>query len=126
MRVLLMLAILLAFPFLELYLLIRLAGTYGWWLAPYLLFTMSAGWLLIQEERLAVFGRLLHIVQSGQHPLLALLTTARKLLAGVLLIFPGVISDVIAVLLLLIPLPIARPRQPADDGVIEGQWRREE
>lgn len=124
MRLLLMLAILLAFPFFELYLLVRLAGVYGWWLAPYLLFTATAGWLIIKEERLAVFGRLFHIVQSGQHPLLALLTTARKLLAGVLLIFPGVISDVIAVVLLLIPLPAARP--PAADDAIEGQWRREE
>ena len=126
MRLLLMLAILLAFPFIELYLLVRLANVYGWWLALYLLFSATAGWLLIQEERLAVLGRLLHIMQSGQHPLLALLTTARKLLAGVLLIFPGVISDVLAVLLLLIPLPAARQRPPAEDGVIEGQWRREE
>ncbi|HEY3326071.1 MAG TPA: FxsA family protein [Novimethylophilus sp.] len=124
MRLLLILAILLAFPFFELYLLARLAGVYGWWLAPYLLFTATAGWLIIKEERLAVFGRLFHIVQSGHHPLLALLTTARKLLAGVLLIFPGVISDVIAVVLLLIPLPAARP--PVADDAIEGQWRREE
>lgn len=126
MRLLLILGILLAFPFMELYLLVRLADQYGWWLALYLLFAATAGWLMIQEERLAVFGRMFHIVQGGQSPVLALLTTARKLLAGVLLIFPGVISDILAVLLLLIPLPAARPRAPIDDGVIEGQWRRED
>ncbi len=126
MRLLLILGILLAFPFMELYLLVRLAHEYGWWLAVYLLFTAAAGWLLIQEERLAVFGRMYHIVQGGQNPVLALLTTARRLLAGVLLIFPGVMSDLLAVLLLLIPLPAARPHVPVDDGVIEGQWRRED
>ncbi len=124
-------AILLAFPFIELYVLIRLASEYGWWLALYLLSTMIAGWLLIQEERLAVFGRLFQIVQTGQHPVVALLTSARKVLAGVLLIFPGVISDLIAILLLLIPMPSGtRPDTPnrtaANDDVIEGEWRRED
>ncbi|OGV72420.1 MAG: hypothetical protein A3B82_05220 [Methylophilales bacterium RIFCSPHIGHO2_02_FULL_57_10] len=126
MRLLLIVAILLAFPLFELYVLVRLAAVYGWWLALYLIFTTTAGWLMIQEERLAVFGRLFHIVQSGHHPILALLTSARKLLAGVLLIFPGVVSDIIAVLLLLIPLPTPRPRPAMKDDVIEGQWRRED
>ena len=131
MPILLILAILLAFPFVELYVLIQLASVYGWWLALYLLSMMIAGWLLIQEERLAVFGRLFQIVQSGQHPVVALLTSARKLLAGVLLIFPGVISDVFAILLLLIPTPSGhRPDSPrraaANDDVIEGEWRRED
>jgi len=131
MPILLILAILLAFPFIELYVLIQLASVYGWWLALYLLSMMIAGWLLIQEERLAVFGRLFQIVQSGQHPVVALLTSARKLLAGMLLIFPGVISDVFAILLLLIPAPSgSRPDLPrraaANDDVIEGEWRRED
>lgn len=131
MPILLILAILLAFPLVEIYLLVQLASTYGWWLALYLLSTMVAGWLLIQEERLAVFGRLLQIVQNGQHPVVALLTSARKLLAGVLLIFPGVMSDLIAILLLLVPMPSGKGpgvpnRAAANDDVIEGEWRRED
>lgn len=131
MPIFLIFAILLAFPFVELYVLIRLASEYGWWLALYLLSAIVAGWLLIQEERLAVFGRLFQIVQTGQHPVVALLTSARKVLAGVLLIFPGVISDVFAILLLLIPMPSSkRPGTPnqtaANDDVIEGEWRRED
>jgi UPF0716 protein FxsA len=126
MRLLLILAILLAFPLFELYLLVRLAAVYGWWLALYLLFTAVAGWLLIQEERLVVFGRLVHILQSGHHPVVALLTSARKLLAGVLLILPGVLSDIIAVLLLLIPMPSGGRRLPVEDDVIEGEWQRED
>lgn len=132
MPVLLIFAILLAFPFVELYVLIRLASEYGWWVALYLLAAASAGWMLIQEEKLAVFGRLLQIVQTGQHPVVALLSSARTLLAGVLLIFPGVISDIIAVLLLLIPTPSGKiPKNrpsgtAANDDVIEGEWRRED
>ncbi len=132
MPALLIFAILLAFPFIELYVLIRLAAEYGWWVALYLLATASAGWMLIQEEKLAVFGRLIQIVQTGQHPVVALLSSARTLLAGVLLIFPGVISDIIAVLLLLIPTPSGKipknqpPRTAANDDVIDGEWRRED
>lgn len=132
MPVLLIFAILLAFPFIELYVLIRLASEYGWWVALYLLATASAGWMLIQEEKLAVFGRLLQIVQAGQHPVVALFSSAKTLLAGVLLIFPGVISDIIAVLLLLIPTPSGKTqknqplRKAANDDVIEGEWRRED
>lgn len=132
MPVLLIFAILLAFPFIELYVLIRLASEYGWWIALYLLAAASAGWMLIQEEKLAVFGRLLQIVQTGQHPVVALLSSARTLLAGVLLIFPGVISDIFAVLLLLIPMPSSRTpplssnRTAANDDIIEGEWKRED
>jgi UPF0716 protein FxsA len=132
MPVLLIFAILLAFPFIELYVLIRLASEYGWWVALYLLATASAGWMLIQEEKLAVFGRLLQIVQTGQHPVVALLSSARTLLAGVLLIFPGVISDIFAILLLLIPMPSNRTPPPppnrtaANDDIIEGEWTRED
>jgi UPF0716 protein FxsA len=126
MRLLLILIILLAFPLFELYLLVRLAAVYGWWLALYLLFTAVAGWLLIQEERLVVLGRLVRILQSGHHPAVALLSSARKLLAGVLLILPGVLSDIIAVLLLLLPMPSGGRQIPVDDGVIEGEWQRED
>jgi len=125
MRLLAILAILLAFPALELYLLIRLGAIYGWWLGGYLLFMALAGWLMIMEERLAVFGRLFHILQSGHHPVVALFASARKMIAALLLMFPGVVSDGIAVLLLLAPVP-AGPRRRKDDGVIEGEWERED
>lgn len=126
MRLPLMFIILLAFPVLEIYVLVKLAAVYGWWLALYLLCAAGAGMMLIKEERLTVFGRLINSVQHGQHPMLALLASARKVLAGLLLIFPGVISDVLAVLLLLVPLPSGRWQAPANDDVIEGQWRRED
>ncbi len=128
MPALLILAILLAFPFIEIFVLIRLASEYGWWLGLYLLFTTLSGLLLIQEQRLTVLGRLFQIVQNGQHPVVALLSSAKKLFAGLLLIFPGVISDAIAVILLLIPLPKGgiSPSSAANDDIIEGEWRRED
>lgn len=131
MPLLFLLAILLAFPFVELFVLIRLGSIVGWWLGLYLLMMAMGGWLLIQEEKLAVFGRLFQAVQGGGHPAMALFASAKRLIAGVLLIFPGVISDLIAVLLLLIPMRSENSNEPlrreaANDDVIEGEWRREE
>lgn len=129
MRLLLILIILLGFPLTELVVLIRLSEQYGWWVGAYLLLAAAIGWSLIQGERLAVFSRLHQITQSGQSPMIALLGSARRFLAGVLLIIPGVISDVMAILILLIPMPKSHTTKVADgatDGVIEGEWRRED
>ena len=121
-----LLVILLAFPGLELALLVKLGQRYGWWLAAYLLFTALAGWLLIQDERIAALGRMAQTARQGGHPLRALLTSAKKLLAGILFIVPGVITDILAVLLLLFPARWIAPQRPAaNDDVIEGEWRRD-
>lgn len=125
MRMLLISLILLAFPVLEVLLLVELASRLGWWLLGYLLLSAGFGVALIREERIVVFGRFVQTLQQGRHPILALLTSAKKMIAGVLLILPGVLSDVAALVLLLLPVPAVR-RAPIDDGVIEGQWRRED
>lgn len=128
MRLLLSLLILLVFPVAELLLLIALGQRYGWGLLGYLLFMILAGWLLIQDERIAVFGRLAQTLKQGDHPLLALLTSAKKFCAGVLFILPGVLSDVLGLVILLLPLQWLRLPKPqtGDDHVIEGEWRRDD
>jgi len=71
---------------------------------------------------------MLSTLQSGAHPIASLFTSGRVLLAGGLLVFPGFISDIIALVLLLLPGtwmkrgPIPRA---ANDDVLEGEFRRE-
>lgn len=125
MRLLLILLILLAFPVLEVTLLVRLAEHFGWWLLGYLLLIAAFGAMLIAGERVAFFPRVIYNLQQGRRPEKALLSGARNMIAGILLILPGVISDALAVVLLLVRLPAA-PRAAANDDVIEGEWRREE
>ena len=88
-----------------------------------------AGIMLIRIER-AVWGpRLLFSLQSGANPLTSLFASGRILLAGGLLVFPGFISDAIALVLLLIPGTWAGrkadPMHPANDDVLEGEFKRE-
>ena len=125
MRLLLLLLILLALPVAEVVLMVQLAARFGWGLLAYLVFAAVCGWMLIQDERWVALGRMAETLRGGDHPVRALLTSAKKVVAGILLILPGVMSDVLAVVILLIPAP-RMPSSKPDDSVIEGEWRREE
>ena len=100
----LIIASLLAFPFAELFLLVQLALHYGWWLLAYLVVIGILGLQLIKGEKLLFSLKMMQSVSSGGNPIKTILGSARNMVAGVLLVIPGVISDAIAVIILLIPL----------------------
>lgn len=126
----LILIAILAFPVAEAFSIFWLAGQIGWWALAWLVGAFFAGTALIRFERLAFAPRMMFNLQQGHSPFKALFTSTRLFMAGGLLMFPGLITDVLAVLLLLIPgtwrrPPSARPDIAANDEVIEGEFRRE-
>ena len=96
--------ILLAFPFAELFLLISLADAYGWWLLIYLVVIGFLGLQLIRGEKLLLTAKMMQSLTSGGSPIKTIIGSARNMVAGVLLIIPGIITDIIAVILLLVPI----------------------
>lgn len=135
MRLLLGLLILLAFPVLEIWLLVELGDRYGAWVLAYLLIVAVLGWRLIRDERQLLAGRMMQTLSLGGTPAKAMFMSIKNLVAGVLLIIPGVITDALATILLL--LPAAEPEvrrhhrayghsRAANDDVIEGEFRRED
>ncbi|HEY0268159.1 MAG TPA: FxsA family protein [Methyloradius sp.] len=137
MPLIFILLILLAFPTLEILVLIKLGNLYGSWLLVYLILVAILGFRLIREEKQVMAGRFIQSISQGRTPLRAIFGTAKNVIAGLLLIVPGVISDAIAVILLLIPDPKPMPgdttytpksktRRAANDDVIEGEFRRED
>ena len=135
---LLILVILLGFPLLEGAVLYELAAGptgHGGWVLAWLVFAAIAGVVLIKQARFSLVTRLAAALSQGQFSLAAIIDSFRTVLAGLLLIFPGVISDVMALFLLLLPLrepahqraPRATPNgtRIRSDGVIEGEFRRE-
>jgi UPF0716 protein FxsA len=95
---------LVAFPLLEIGLLIRAARTIGfWWVCLIVLATAVAGSIVIQREGLKTFARTMARIEVGRGALEPMLQGFLKIVAGMLLIFPGLISDA-AGLLLLIPV----------------------
>ena len=97
----------------------------GWWLLLWFISTTLLGVTLIREERFAVVGRVMGALQQGQDPFQAIFTSGRLMLAGLLLILPGVVSDGIALLILIWPRRVPRPLVKRTD-VIEGEYRRED
>ena len=102
-------AILLAFPFAEIFLLVKLGNHYGWWLLVYLVVIAALGLQLIKGEKLLISAKMMQSLSSGGNPIKTILGSARNMFAGVLLMIPGVITDVIAVILLLIPISNSKP-----------------
>ena len=129
----LLLLILLAFPVAEIWALISLAEIYGWWLLVYLIAVSLLGIRLIQEEKSLILGRLMQGVMQGGSVGRGIFSGAKNMIAGILLIIPGVITDAIALVLLLMPTPTAQKspkqranKQAANDDVIEGEFTRED
>lgn len=132
MRLIITLA-LLVFPIAEIWILISLAHQYGWWVLVYLVVVALLGLQLIRDEKLLFSGRMMQNLMQGSHPVKALFGSARNIIAGILLIIPGVLTDIIAVILLLIPVnkaehnvPRHSSRTAANDDVIEGEFHRED
>ena len=127
MRLLLIVA-LLGFPLAEAVVLVRLSSVFGWWMLAWVLLAALAGVALIKEARFAMVARLAAGLSNGRFSIAALTDSARTVLAGLLLIFPGVISDMIALALLLWPSPRVAlepaARRASQGTLIEGEFRR--
>ncbi len=126
MRIVLLL-ILLGFPALDIYVTIQFAAWTGipvwFWLGAGLV----CGWILLRNER-STFRAKTHAALSGQAPLLgSLLDSGRKVLAGILFMLPGIVTDIAALLLLALPINLTGRLQPQASGgakVLDGEYRR--
>jgi UPF0716 protein FxsA len=130
----LLLAIVLAFPLLDLYATVRFArwtGVPAWvWLGM----SMVTGFVLLQSERHAFRAKLAAAMHGEQSMLRGLVDSGRKQLAALLFLLPGVISDVLALMLLALPLNVGREAGPQSAGArrsapsrrtLEGEFRRD-
>ncbi len=125
---LVLIGILLGFPLLEAVVLVKLTQSMGWWMLAWVVLAACAGMALIKEARFALVARLAAGLAQGSFSINALTDSARTVLAGLFLIYPGVISDVIALMLLLLPGPRAvseaAQRRPSPRNFIDGEFRR--
>ena len=129
-----LLAIVLVFPLFDLYVTARFARWSGIPLWVWLTASLIGGLWLMKNERLAFRSNVVAALHGEQSLLRELVDSGRKVLAGILLIVPGVMTDVLAVMLLLLPINHGRLRpQAAATGrgfsrgkAIEGEYRRTE
>jgi len=119
------LAIVLAIPAADLYLTARIARWSGIPLWVWLGGSFVAGALLLNNERTEFRMKTVAALHGEQPVLRGLLDSGRRVLASFLLMLPGIASDVVALVLLALPLNVGRPYQPLAAGVGRGTRSRE-
>jgi len=122
--------IVLLLPLADLLLTAFLLGHYGTPFLLWLLVTALAGMLLIGLAKSGLRATLMALqtgnTQVAGGSLWRILASARAFFAGALLLFPGVLSDVVALVVLLLPAHLVSasavgPRA-ANDDVIEAEF----
>ncbi len=129
------LTIVLAFPLADLYLTTRVARWSGIPLWVWLGGSFVAGALLLNNERSEFRMKTVAALHGEQPVLRGLLDSGRRVLAGLLLMLPGIASDIVALVLLALPLNVGRSYGPLAAGAgrsprhrefdaIDGDYRR--
>ena len=125
MRFVLLLAILLGFPIVDLYATVRIAQWSGVPVWVWIGLGLLSGIALLRNERLAFRARTLAALRGDELLLRGVVDSGRKVLAGLLLLLPGVVSDLVALALLMLPLNVGNAMSATGARRdIDGTFRR--
>jgi UPF0716 protein FxsA len=127
-----LLLIVLGFPLIDLYATVRVARLTGLPVWAWLATSAIAGLYLLHTERMAFRANTVAAMHGGQPLLRGLLDSGRKVLAGILFLLPGILSDLMALLLLALPINLGREFRPRTAAAgqfgggkaIDGEFRR--
>ncbi len=121
--------ILLAFPVIDLMVTMRFARWTGIPTLVWLLASAAVGALLLRHERGGFRARTLAALRGDQPLMRGLIDSGRKVLAGMLFILPGILSDLLAIALLLLPINLGRQLATQTAGgfgdSLDGDYRRD-
>jgi len=101
-----LLIIVLGFPIIDLYTTVRFARWTGVPVWAWLAMSFIAGAYLLRNERLAFRAATIAAMHGEQQLLRGLVDSGRKVLAGMLFMLPGILSDLIALVLLALPINV--------------------
>ena len=92
---------LIAFPLLEIIVLVQVGGQIGfWWTLALILMTAILGMAIIVQNGTNAAIRVQQAMQRGEPPLAPMVDSAMVVVAGVLLVTPGVLADTLGLLML--------------------------
>lgn len=126
-------------PFIEIWGYFKLGSLYGWWYFLYIVVVGVLGWRMIKEEKSQLLFRMMNSFQSAGSPFQMIMGTAKNMIAGGLFLFPGIVTDFIAIILLVMPSVKNsndnlfqemqnrfNQKKQKDDSVIEGEFKKED
>jgi UPF0716 protein FxsA len=124
------LLIVLSFPIFDVLATLRFARWTGIPAVAWFAASAMAGALLLRNERTTFRAKTLAALRGDQPLLRGLLDSGRRVLAALLLILPGLVSDLMALLLLMLPINMGGPLATQSIGIgrkiIDGDYRRTE
>ena len=126
----LMLGIVMLFPLLDLVVTARFARWSGVPMWMWLTVSAIAGLYVLTHERAQFRTRTLAAFRGDQSLMRGLLDSGRRVLAGMLLVVPGILTDVVALVMLALPINQRGEfdPQPVTAGrvrrTLEGNYRR--
>ena len=127
-------------PIFEIWGYFKLGAMYGWWYFLYILIVGFLGWKMIKEEKSQLLVKMMSSFQNAGSPIQMLFGTAKNMIAGGLFLFPGVFTDLLAVLILVVPTKNTHSNMfeemqkkynnhentKSADSVIEGEDKKED
>ena len=121
----LMLGIVVSFPLVDLFVTARFARWTGVPMWMWLTGSAIAGLWVLTSERLQFRTRTLAAFRGDYSLMRGVLDSGRRVLAGMLLVVPGVLTDVIALVLLLLPINQRGAFGPQPVAAGRAAYRRE-
>ena len=129
------LCIVMIFPLVDLVVTARFARWSGVPMWMWLSVSAVAGVWVLTNERLQFRARTLAAFRGDQSLMRGLLDSGRRVVAGMLLLVPGILSDAIGLLLLMLPInqrggfgpqpaPAARAPYQRERTTLDGDYRR--
>lgn len=107
----LVMAVIVAIPLLEIWVIVQLGAALGvWWTVALLLGIAALGLALVVWEGRRTWRALLEAVGQGEMPTREMTDGMLVMLGGLLLVFPGLVSDVLG-LICLVPFTRPLPRK---------------
>ena len=129
------LSIVMLFPLVDLFVTARFARWSGVPMWMWLAGSAIAGLWVLTNERNQFRARTVAAFRGDQSLMRGLLDSGRRVLAGMLLLVPGILTDAVAIVLLLLPInqrgvfgpqPVPAGRAPyrSDRTTLDGDFRR--
>ena len=128
------LSIVVLFPLIDLFVTARFARWSGVPMWIWLTGSGIAGLWVLTNERMQFRARTVAALRGDQSLMRGLLDSGRRVLAGILLLVPGILTDAVALVLLLLPInqrggfgpqPVAAGQAPyrSERSALDGDYR---
>lgn len=124
-------------PVIEIWGYFYFGSEYGWSYFFYIVIIGLLGWKMIKEEKSQLLAKMMNSFKEKTSPNQIIFGSAKNIISGGLFLFPGIFTDILAVVVLMIPSSKSNnsfnenfqekyKKTENDKTIIEGEYIKEE